>query len=185
MNKLLRVVWLGLVACVPLSVSYAEVTASSPSGFVSKHELFLPVAPARAYQALVQDVSQWWDASHSYSGDAAAFSMADVAGGCFCEVKGDVRVEHMRVVNVQQGKSITLQGGLGPLQSLAVQGSMTFQFEAAEQDGVAGTTLRYVYHVSGWRPGGLKDWAGPVDQVQLGQLLRLQKYLQTGEPLNP
>ena len=79
----------------------------------------------------------------------------------------------MWVVNVQRGRSITLRGGLGPLQSMAVTGAMTFVFEPHPQ----GTLLKYSYQVGGYLPGGLQALAGPVDQVQLGQLQRLQAFL--------
>jgi len=72
------------------------------------------------------------------------------------------------------GKSLRLQGGLGPLQEMAVNGTMTFNMSAAEN----GTTrLTYRYIVGGYVPGGLEFIAGPVDQVQLRQLQRLQAFL--------
>lgn len=160
--------------------SFAEVTASAPEGFVSEHQLVLAATPERAYAALVDDIALWWDASHSYSGQAAAFTLNATAGGCFCEQTEDISVAHMRVGNAQTGRSLTLLGGLGPLQSMAVTGSMTFSFEPHAQ----GSLLKYSYRVGGYVPGGLEAMAGPVDQVQLGQLKRLQKYLASGEPLN-
>ena len=86
----------------------------------------------------------------------------------------------MRVVNAQPGKSLTLQGGLGPLQYMGVAGSMLFAMQAAE----GGTQLTYRYIVGGFQPGGLAAMAEPVDRVQLGQLKRLQQYLASGEALN-
>ena len=156
----------------------AEISHASEHGFVSEHELVLAAPPAEAYRALVQDVARWWDASHSFGLRASAFSIDDRAGGCFCEVVGDVAVEHMRVVNVERGKSLVLRGGLGPLQSMAVTGSMSFQFVPHAE----GTLLRYKYSVGGYLPGGLAELAQPVDQVQLGQLKRLQAFVAGEEP---
>ena len=151
----------------------AELKHVSPMGFVSTHELFLNATPAQSYSALVDHVGEWWDASHSFAGQAQAFMIDDVAGGCFCEVSGDIRVQHMQVVNVQKGRLLVMRGGLGPLQSMAVTGSMRFAFEDHEK----GTRLTYTYAVGGYAPQGLEALAEPVDQVQLGQLKRLQAYI--------
>ena len=78
----------------------AELKHVSPMGFVSTHELFLNATPAQSYSALVDHVGEWWDASHSFAGQAQAFMIDDVAGGCFCEVSGDIRVQHMHVHNL-------------------------------------------------------------------------------------
>lgn len=153
----------------------AEVTAVQPDGFVSEHVLVLSVTPDRAFTALTDEIHLWWDATHSYGGQARAFSIEARAGGCFCEDLGvQGSVEHLRVVNVAQGRAITLRGGLGPLQALAVQGAMSFRFEPHDQ----GSELYYRCVVGGYAPGGLEVLAEPVDLVQLGQLRRLQDYLQ-------
>ena len=163
------------VICVLASQSLAEVTAVGEVGFVSEHGLTLASTPDRAYQALTHDIAAWWDPAHSYSGSAANFSLDPVAGGCFCERLADGgSVEHMRVVFAAPGATLRLQGGLGPLQAMGVQGVMEFRLEAAQR----GTTrLEYRYSVNGFVPGGLGAMAEPVDQVQLGQLQRLAEYL--------
>ncbi|MEM7077401.1 MAG: ATPase [Pseudomonadota bacterium] len=172
-----RCMWrsLGLaILLLSAQVGYGEVQHAGPEGFVSAHTLVLPVPPEQAFTALTAQVHLWWDAAHSYGGEAARFSMQTRAGGCFCEDLGAAgSVEHMRVVNVQQGKSITLRGALGPLQGMATNGAMTFRFEPHPE----GSELRYRYAVGGYAPGGLERLAGPVDQVQLGQLQRLRDYL--------
>lgn len=152
----------------------AKVTAVSPAGFISEHTLDLPVNPARAYQALTQEIHLWWDASHSYSGQASNFTLDARPGGCFCEALPEGGVEHMRVAHAAPGKRLNLVGGLGPLQGMGASGTMSFALEAHAD----GTRLRYRYAVTGYAPGeGLAAMAEPVDRVQLGQLQRLQKYL--------
>ena len=159
----------------------AEVLDSAAHGFTSQHKVVLEATPAAAYTALTEDVHLWWDAEHSYGGQARAFSLDASAGGCFCESLGDAgSVEHMRIVNVQAGKSLTMQGGLGPLQGMGVAGSMTFVFQPHE----SGSELTYRYVVGGYYAGGLDSLAESVDQVQLAQLLRLQRYLANGRPPN-
>jgi len=169
-----------ILICV-VGVVQAEVLEVSPSGFVSEHKLVLATTPGQAFTALTKDVALWWDAGHSYGGKASAFSMQLSEGGCFCEVlAGGGFVEHMRVVHVRHGRQITLQGGLGPLQSMGVAGSMVFSLDPQGQQ----TLLTYRYTVGGFSSGALQNLAEPVDRVQLGQLRRLQQYVATGEPLN-
>lgn len=158
---------------------FAEVTAAAADGFVSEHTLVLEADSARAYRALTEEVSSWWDASHSYSGEAANFSLDARAGGCFCEVLPDGgSVEHMHVVFAEPGRQLRMQGGLGPLQAMGLSGSMTFELSP---DGSGRTVLRYRYVVSGASISGLAALAEPVDRVQLGQLMRLAAYLAGGQ----
>ena len=160
---------------------HAEVAAVDANGFVSQHQLVLQAIPLQAYVALTRDVHLWWDGAHSFGGSAAGFSLSPQAGGCLCEaLPGGGSVEHMRVVNAQPGVSLTLVGGLGPLQAMAVTGSMIFELAPHPE----GSVLRYRYAVGGYAPGGLSSLAPAVDQVQLGQLRRLQQFIATGRPLN-
>ena len=169
---------LGLWGC---GSAVADVVAQSANGFVSVHRLELSVSPERAYDALTSEVAQWWDAEHSYSGEATNFSLDAHPGGCFCEALPGGGVEHMRVTHAAPGERLYLTGGLGPLQELGASGTMSFVLKPRE----GGSTLEYRYAVSGFTESGLQRLAGPVDQVQLAQLRRLQRYLATGIPLNP
>lgn len=169
-------------AALLVSTASAEVLQSDRAGFISSHTLTLAAPPARAYEALTADVAKWWDASHSYSGKASGFSLDARALGCFCEALDDGgSVAHMQVVFAQPGVRLRMIGGLGPLQAVGASGSMDFSFTPTD-DG--GSVLEYRYQVGGFLPEGLDQWAKAVDQVQLGQLMRLQKYLETGEALN-
>ena len=89
-----------------------EVTAVSEQGFVVRHVITLAGTPEAVYRALTREVSRWWDPDHSWSGDAANFSLDDRAGGCFCEsLPGGGSVEHLRVVFAQPGKLCVSKGG--------------------------------------------------------------------------
>lgn len=157
----------------------ADLTTNASTGFVSEHTLIISAPRTRVFRALTDEVSRWWDPQHSYSGDAANFSIDARPGGCFCERWTDGGVAHMTVVLVQRDTTLRMLGGLGPLQDIAVSGSMTFSLSDAE----AGTTrLQYRYAVGG---EGVETLAVPVDQVQLGQLRRLQRYVETGSPNVP
>lgn len=159
--------------------SEAAVVDSSASGFTLKFEAVAEVEPMKCYRGLVQSVGQWWSASHTFSGDAANLYIEDRAGGCFCERLPDSgSVQHLRVVRASPGNVLRLQGGLGPLQELAVTGSMTWQFAAEGK----GTRVMLTYAVGGYRPGGLAMFAPPVNQVLAEQLGRFVRFMNTGSP---
>ncbi|NIN37320.1 MAG: ATPase [Gammaproteobacteria bacterium] len=166
-----------LAALFPLALllafaARAEVTAAGPNGFVSQHQLIIDASPERVYGALTEEVHAWWDAVHSYSGDAANLYLEPRALGCFCETlpRGG-SIAHMQVVYVDPGTALRMVGGLGPLQGMGATGAMEFRLTPAE----AGTRLDYRYHVSGF---GIASMAEPVDRVQLGQLERLKGYVE-------
>jgi len=164
------------------SQTTADVVAKSATGFVSKHVLTISAPRTRVFHALTDEVGRWWNPEHSYSGVAANFSIDARAGGCFCERLKDGSVAHMTVVFVERDSVLRMIGGLGPLQAMAVSGSMTF---ALAQTDSGATRLEYEYAVGGYSPEGLEGIAGPVDRVQLEQLQRLQRFVETGNPAPP
>ena len=153
--------------------AHGEVTRVAEGSFVSQHHLALAAPPDAVWRGLTQDVAQWWNAAHSYSGDAANFKLEARVGGCFCEALPDGGVEHMRVVFVRENRELRMRGGLGPLQTMGVAGAMSFILKSTE----AGTLLDYQYSVTG---AGGEELAGAVDRVQLNQLERLKKYVESG-----
>lgn len=172
MKKQLSLMLFSLIAGVS---ARGDVVAVSEQGFISEHQLTLAATPETAYLALTREVGHWWDPAHSYSGNSENFSLDARAGGCFCEtLPNGGSVEHMRVVFAEPGKTLRLFGGLGPLQGMGVAGAMTFVLAPKE---AGQTELTYRYVVSGFNPGGWDAVAPAVDQVQLGQLKRLQAYL--------
>jgi uncharacterized protein YndB with AHSA1/START domain len=179
--RLSKIVTAALVISL-VSSTHADVVAKSPAGFISKHVLTISAPPSQVFRALTDDVSRWWNPEHSYSGVAANFSLDARAGGCFCERLENGSVAHMSVVFVKRDSTLRMVGGLGPLQAMAVTGSMTSALAATEGGG---TRLEYVYAVGGYSPDGLEGIAEPVDQVQLGQLQRLQRFVETGSPDAP
>jgi uncharacterized protein YndB with AHSA1/START domain len=167
-----------VIALLATPFARADVTSSAANGFVSEWDITIAAPRERVFRALTAEVGRWWDPAHSYSGDAANFSIDARAGGCFCEQLADGSVAHMTVVFVERNKELRMLGGLGPLQGMAVSGSMTFTLS----DAGTGTRLQYYYTVGGYAPDGIDKLAQAVDQVQLGQLQRLQHYAETGSP---
>ena len=186
---------LTLAACaLPIA---GEVVEVRDDGFVSTFEVEIKAAPKRTFDALWKDVAKWWDPAHTYTGDSENMYLSDLIG--FVEdlsplVPSDPPeearrplfdddllgpfVRHMDIDMVQPPTALRLRGAMGPLQTHAVMGSMTFDLEATED----GTRLRYRYVVNGPR---LREWAEPVDRVMGGQLQRLRRYVESGDPAPP
>lgn len=156
----------------------AAVADVGENGFTLRDTLTLSVPPAKAYAAMV-DVGKWWASDHTYSGDAANLSLEPRANGCWCEkLPAGGGVRHMGVVFVMPGKTIRLEGGLGPLQAMGVAGSMEWKFEPAEK----GTKAEVRYVVGGYNPGGFKEIASGVDAVLHEQVERYRRFAETGKP---
>ncbi len=155
------------------------VVDSSASGFTVRTTLAIRAAPEDVYRRLVRNVGDWWNSSHTFSGNAHNLSLEEKTMGCFCEKLPDGGgVRHMEVVYFAPGKTLRLSGGLGPLQSIAAAGSMTIQLSASE----GGTRLEVTYTVAGYLPAGMNTWAAPVDGVIEEQFTRLKSYIETGAP---
>lgn len=111
---------------------------------------------------------------HTYSGDSGNLTLVLTAGQCFCErLSGGGSVEHMRVVYVEPGRTLRLQGGLGPLQAEAATGTLTFSLAPV----AGGTQITQSYVVGGFVRGGADKLANPVDRVLAEQLDRLVRHL--------
>jgi uncharacterized protein YndB with AHSA1/START domain len=166
-----------------LAVRAAPVAAQSPpSGFVVRHETRIAAPPARVYDALVAEIGEWWNPEHTFSGDARSLSLDDRPGGCLCEeLPGGGGVEHLRVVYVDPPRALRLSGALGPLQASAVLGTLTWTLAEAE----GGTHLELTYAVGGFMEGGFEGIAPAVRTVLAGQMSRLQRYVETGDPEAP
>jgi uncharacterized protein YndB with AHSA1/START domain len=169
---------LGLVLMCLAATTQGVRAQVGPSGFRVATRVSVRATPAVVYGALV-DVGRWWNADHTFSGDATNLSLDPRPGGCFCErlPKGG-GVEHMRVVYAAPGETLRMNGGLGPLQGLGVTGSLTI---ALMPDG-GGTSVSLAYAVGGFSEGGFLQLAPAVDGVLVEQMNRLKSYVETGRP---
>ncbi len=161
-----------------MNILHAEVTDSSANGFTIKDVINISASPKKVYQNIV-NIGLWWSSTHTYSGNSNNLFLEDKTGGCLCEkLDGGGSVQHMIVALVIPDKIIRLLGGLGPLQALGVNGSLTFSLS---QSG-SGTELEVTYAVGGYSPGGLQQLASPVDRVLFEQLTRLKNQVENGKP---
>lgn len=176
----------GVLATV--TPAHADVTAQTEQGFVSRNVVVVAGSPAAVWKRLVTPAA-WWSSEHTFSGDAANMTLDPVAGGCFCEfLPADDRdtpksakpgaathppmrggVQHMRVVFIDRAKALRMVGALGPLQSEAVNATLTVTLK--EVDG--GTRVIFEYVVGGYMRFPADKIATAVDSVMGNQLLSL------------
>ena len=155
----------------------AEVLDSGPGGFTVRQTATVTAPAAKVWSTLTTP-SAWWDPAHSYSHDAKNLSLDLRPGGLWLEKLPAGGVVHMTIVYIAPNTALRLEGALGPLQSMGVQGHLTFAL--TEKDAV--TTLVATYDVGGHAPGGLDKLAAPVDGVLTQQIQRLKRVVETGSP---
>jgi uncharacterized protein YndB with AHSA1/START domain len=175
-----RVFLLMLAATLPAQLR-AEVKSAAADAFVIVHSRRVDVAPAKVYAALAA-IDRWWNAEHSYSGNASNFSLKAEAGACFCERWNDGEVEHGRVIMAMRDQLLRLQTSLGPLQGRAVNGVLTFQLKPEEKNDGKSTLLTLTYVVNGSSSSALDKSAPAVDGVLGEQVDRLVRFIETGSP---
>jgi len=157
--------------------AHAEVKEAAPDHLLIQDSRTVHAPPDKLYAALA-DIGHWWNGEHTYSGDASHLSLKAEAGGCFCERWDGQSVEHGRVIWASPGHALRLQAALGPLQTMAVNGVMSFTLKPTPD----GTALQFEYRVSGSGASGLDKMAAPVNNVLMEQLRRLQRYVEKGSP---
>ena len=172
-NALNIILWSILISA-GLNPLAAEVKDSSTNGFTIQDSVVIEANPMDVYNSIVKEVGLWWDSAHTFSGSAENLSIDDKAGGCFCEkLENGGSVRHLEVVFAEPGKTLRMIGGLGPLQSMAVTGSMTWSLSQTD----IGTNVKVIYSIGGYRPEGLQKMAPLVDKVIFEQLTRLKVYM--------
>lgn len=138
----------------------------------------IQATPEQVYRMLGQP-QRWWSSSHTYSGDARNLKLDLRAGGCFCETmpKGQGSIEHGRVIQAMKGKLLRLSAPLGPLQNMAVTGTLTWTLDA-NPGPLPSTMVMLVYNVNGDMRGSGKVWAPTVDKVLHEQMRALMKVFE-------
>ncbi len=180
----MRLLSVGLAALLALAgqPARAEVVVKADNGFVVRVAARTTALPVDAWKALVAPAS-WWSAQHTFSGDAANLTLDPVPGGCFCEklplpkdaAKGERAggVQHLRVVYANPYKALRLTGALGPLQSEALQGTLTITIKPLD----GGSRILFEYVVGGFMRYPVDEIAPAVDKMLSAQLAALATKL--------
>lgn len=170
-----NIVLLPVVAFIlsPFMTARAEITDSSFYGFTVKHEYVVKANPDSLYKYIYRDVSLWWSPLHTFSGNAANLIMQPKANGCFCEKLADGgSVRHMTVIYTEPGKVLRLEGALGPLQEMAVNGVLTLEVKSEGE----GSLLKFSYTVGGYSATSIAKLAPIVDRVLVEQFDGLKRF---------
>lgn len=163
----------------------AEVIQKSDAGFVVRVTAEVDASPADSWKAFTTP-AQWWNRKHTFSGNSVNLTMDTSVNGCFCETlpppddapatqKAGTAM-HMRVIYAEPYRALRLSGGLGPLQSEAVTGTMTVTFKPVDGTGSQRTRILWEYVVGGYMRYKVDTISGAVDRVlveQLGGLIKL------------
>jgi len=161
--------------------AHAEVVATAENGFVIRQAAEVTAGPDEVWSQLLKP-GAWWSDKHSYSGDSANLTIDPRGGGCFCEVLPSAvspraaprgSVEHMRVVYAESPRVLRMSGALGPMQSEAVQGTLTVALKPVD----GGTRIMWEYVVGGYMRQKIDLMAPVVDSVLGEQLSQLAAKL--------
>lgn len=163
-----------LLAAAP---ARAEVVHQAADGFRVKVSVVTPARPASAFARFAQ-VSRWWRADHTYSGDAGNLRLDLAPDGCFCEVWEGGAVAHARTLMALPGRLVRLEGAFGPLQETGAHGVWTVTF-APEAEG---SRITADYVVSGAAGLKLERFAKAVDEVLGAQIASLAASASTSVP---
>lgn len=186
MAKLLIRTILVTAALCSLTAARAEVTNTADNGFTVQHQTLVAGNAEAVWKAMTAP-SRYWNADHSWTGDAENFYLVPQAGGCFCELirtksednikSSEGSVQHMRVIYAHNNKMLRMSGALGPLQSEAVVGTLTMQLQPQGQ----ATVVRFTYKVGGYMEFPVDQIAPAVDGVIGEQLARLAALFDDAE----
>ena len=153
----------------------AEVVSAGPNGFEVRETASIVVPVPQAYAAFSR-IGAWWNAEHSYSGEAANLRLDLRAGGCFCEQWKGGGIEHLRVALVQPNERIVMTGALGPLLYEGASGAMDVKFERI----AGGAKVTMTYRAGGFANGNGDKMAPLVDSVLADQMKRFRTFAAKG-----
>lgn len=182
--RMLSVVVGGAVASLLLLLQIAgarsEVLDAAPAGFAAQEHVHIGAPPDRVYAALIEP-KHWWSSTHSFSGDAANFTLDARAGGCWCEaLPSGGSAQHMAVVYALPGKMLRLRGALGPFQGTGTDGALTWTIKPTAD----GSDVTLDDANGGYIKGGFAPIAPIADKVMAEQAARLKAFIETGSPDN-
>ena len=144
MKRLMRAM-LGAAALLAAGSASAEVVEQRDDGFTLRFEAPLTGELDHAW-ATVGRIGEWWEDSHTYSGDASNLTLDLSPGGCWCEtLPGETpgAVKHGEAVLIWPGRTARFFAALGPLQATAPSAVLTMTWPEGE-DGARKIVWTYV-----------------------------------------
>jgi hypothetical protein len=174
----MRFIAAGAISLIAAMPAGAEVKSAAPTGFRVESRAVVAATPLETYLMLGRP-AEWWNKAHTYSGNAANLRLELRADGCFCEHlparRGEPEggVEHARVLTAMPGSILVLDAPLGPLQSEAVVGRLSWSLRAVQ----GGTEVVQTFVAGGYVAAGADKLAPIVDKVLAEQLGGLKRRL--------
>ena len=151
----------------------AEVLKESPNSFDLTYEVKVNAGLGKLTSTF-ENINSWWHPDHTYSGKSENLTL-DRNRNCFCEVlENGGFVKHLDWVFYQPGKKARFVGGLGPLQTVPVDGVLTFDFKVGEKN----TSLLTVTYSVISSEERLKGWSSAVNNVLGEQIKRLKNEVE-------
>ena len=172
----MRTVFTLLLAGLMANVAEAELIRSTADGFIIRHEATVEGDVTAVFETMTASVGRWWSPDHSFSGDAGNMLIDQQ---CFCERWSGNLVRHLDTVIWREDSKVVMEGGLGPLKEVGLNGTMIWTL-TADDDGT--TTLIWKYHVYGYSDTDMSALATAVDGVLAEQLGRLVGFLRLAGP---
>ena len=165
-----------LILCIMLLMMMTtavsgDVSKSADNGFIVQHSVTVSHDKATVFKTMTSEVGKWWNSEHSFSADANNMHIDE---NCFCERWADNLVSHLDTVMWLENSKVIMEGGLGPLKELGLNGTMVWSL--ASSDSVT-THINWKYHVYGFSDTSLTELAVAVDGVLKEQIDRLVNYL--------
>lgn len=158
------------LAAAPAS---AEVVERSADHFVLSYDVALEASSEDFIDAL-QHIGEWWNPSHTYSGDARNLNLELDPGTCFCEALPDGSVfEHGAVYEYDPGTGVLIHAALGPLRGKAEVYDWSIGWTGANR----GMEIVMTYVIRG---EGLGAMADDVDAVMSDQFSRIVRFIHYG-----
>lgn len=170
-----------LLSCAIATPAAADVIKAEATGFVIEKTVTIDASAETVWETL-RAPQRWWSKEHTWSGDSANLYIDSQATGCFCEkLPGRGSVQHARLIFVDKGKMLRMEGAFGPLQGEAIMATLTFELSP---EGTNATKVKMSYVAGGYSPTGFEKLAPLVDGV-LGTQLDGLKTEAEGPPPPP
>jgi len=171
----MRIIIAAALLALSAAPAAAAVEEAAPVGFIVRSQAVVAATPAEAW-AMLARLGEWWSDEHTYSGDSANMRLELKAGGCFCETlpaRSGGGVEHGRVLTAMPYELLVLDAPLGPIQTEAMVGRLTWRLRAVD----GGTQVTQTFVAGGYARGGADKLAPIVDKVLAEQLEGLKARL--------
>ncbi|MEO1661663.1 MAG: hypothetical protein AAFR51_11790 [Pseudomonadota bacterium] len=151
--------------------AHSEIVTAAPDHFTLRLEAQSELTPSEIWARLVEP-AQWWQADHTYSGNADNLSLDPQAGGLWREDWDGRSVWHGTVLQAHPEESLVLSAPFGPLQGRAVTSIWTITLSETE---AGGTQIVFDHVTNGTTASDLDTLATAVDYVKSEALKSLAR----------